>query len=678
MSPSDPALPNAASEDASSVAHDVARDLARGYAAEAGHSVFASEAGTSVFASEAAQAWASQHRQRRVMVVVDVVESVRLMLSFETDVIDRWRRFVHDVTTQVLPAQGARMVKSLGDGLLLDFDDVAQAVAAGVEMQRRLPAFNVGRPAQAALHLRVGVHVADVVVDTLDVFGAGVNLAARLAALAGPGQVVVSAAVQGAVVAQRSIVTQDLTFHDMGDCFVKHIDEPVHAYRVLDNGMPSWAEPSAHALGPQAQATLPMARALVPRVAVMPLVDQSDDARLLRVGASLGDDLTNHMARCAHWQITSRGSAVAASANVLRAGFTSATGALPTDGSPSATPLRELGTLLKVDFVVTGTVLMHGDQVEVALALTEVRSGAVLWADTLHSSVAQLMQGDQAVSRRATTLLMRALLRREVALAHVAAVPNLPSYALLLQAIAQMHSLAPGQPERAYDTLTHLAERHPRAPDVLAWQAQWHMLQYFQHRSSDPARDVQAVQRLLTQALAMDPNHAMALTMKGHVSAAIDRDNVAAEQTLRLALQSNANESLAWVFMAYVFVCQTRMLEGVSALEQARSISPLDPMAYFFDVFAASVYGAAGYVAEALTCAERAVKANPHHLSGLIVLLVAQHDAGRFDEARNSAVRYLQMRPTASVQRYLDAHPDRGGVVSLRESRAMLDAGIPL
>jgi adenylate cyclase len=669
MSPSDPALPAGASQSASGLARDLAADHGRSDASEAAHSVFA---------SEAAQAWASQHRQRRVMVVLDVVESVRLMLSFETDVIDRWRRFVHDVTTQVLPAQGARMVKSLGDGLLLDFDDVAQAVAAGVEMQRRVPAFNVGRPAQAALHLRVGVHVADVVVDTLDVFGAGVNLAARLAALAAPGQVVVSATVQGAVVAQRSSVTQDLTFHDMGDCFVKHIDEPVHAYRVLDNAVPAWAQPTADALGAHAMAHPPLQRALVPRIAVMPLVDQSDDARLLRVGASLGDDLTHHMARCAHWQITSRGSAVAASAHVLRAGSVGAARAAPTDGSACATPLQALGTLLQVDFVVNGTVLMHGDQVEVALALTEVRSGAVLWADTLHSSVAQLMQGDQAVSRRATTMLMRALLRREVALAHVAAVPNLPSYALLLQAIAQMHSLAPGQPERAYDTLTHLAERHPRAPDVLAWQAQWHMLQYFQHRSSDPARDVQAVQRLLTQALAIDPNHAMALTMKGHVSAAIDRDNVAAEQTLRLALQSNVNESLAWVFMAYVLVCQTRMLEGVSALEQATSISPLDPMAYFFDVFAASVYGAAGYVTEALICAEQAVKANPHHLSGLIVLLVAQHDAGRIDEARNSAVRYLQMRPAASVQRYLNTHPDRGGVVSLRESRAMLAAGIPL
>ncbi len=622
---------------------------------------------TVALASEEAVQWAAKHRARRALVVVDVVESVRLMLTFETDVIDRWRRFVHDVVTQVLPGVGhasrghaggdagsARMVKSLGDGLLLEFEQVPQAVGSALEMQRRLPSFNVGRPQQAALHLRVGVHVADVMVDTLDVFGSGVNLAARLAALGAPGDVVVSADVHAALDGAHGKAA-DLRFIDMGACYVKHMDEPVHAYRVMPAPMAFSPSKDGSSV---ALASLPTHRALVPRVAVLPLVDASDDARLLRVGASVADDLINHMARCAHWQITSRLS-------------TAAMGTRPL-------PLQELGERLQVDFVVTGSVVMQGDQVRVQLSLAEVASGAVLWADTLQSDTVQLMLGEQAVSRRATILLMRALLRREVALSHAAAVPNLPSYALLLQAVSQMHSLAPGQAERALDTLAHLSERHPRAADVLAWQAQWHMLRYFQHLSANPAGDVQAVQTLLAKALALQGDHALALTLQGHVSASIHRDNAQAEAHFRAALRCNPNESLAWLFLSHALACLDRNLEAVSALEQARALSPLDPLAYFHDVFAASVYGASGLYDDALRCAKRAVVSNPHHLSSMVVLIVAQHDAGLFEDAKASAQRYLKVRPQASLQLLIDRHPGGDGLMARREIQALLSSGIPM
>jgi adenylate cyclase len=171
--------------------------------------------------------WPELPRERRTLVVVDVVESVRLMQAHEADVINRWRRFVHEVQTQVLPPHGGRLVKSLGDGLLLEFADVSLAIAAALDVQARLPAYNIGRAADAALFLRVGAHEAEVVVDKLDVYGAGVNLAARLAGLAGPGEIVVSAAV-------RHQLTDglDAEFEDLGDCYLRNVALPVRAFRV--------------------------------------------------------------------------------------------------------------------------------------------------------------------------------------------------------------------------------------------------------------------------------------------------------------------------------------------------------------------------------------------------------------------------------------------------------------
>ena len=171
--------------------------------------------------------WPALQRQRRAIVVVDVVESVRLMQANEADVIDRWRRFVNEVRTQVLPVHGGRLVKSLGDGLLLEFEGVPAAVAASLDIQRRIAPFNAGRLGDAVMGLRIGVHLADVVVDDVDIYGAGVNLAARLATLARSDDVVVSAQVRDDLVQGL-----DADFEDLGECFPKHIPEPVRAYRV--------------------------------------------------------------------------------------------------------------------------------------------------------------------------------------------------------------------------------------------------------------------------------------------------------------------------------------------------------------------------------------------------------------------------------------------------------------
>jgi len=137
-------------------------------------------------------AWPDLNRVRRAIVVVDVVESVRLMREHEDLVIDRWRRFVAEVNAKVLPQQGGRMVKSLGDGMLLEFSALPQALAAAVDIQQRAATHNIGVAADAQVWLRAAIHCAEVAVESFDLLGVGVNLAARLATLARPGDIVLS------------------------------------------------------------------------------------------------------------------------------------------------------------------------------------------------------------------------------------------------------------------------------------------------------------------------------------------------------------------------------------------------------------------------------------------------------------------------------------------------------
>ena len=162
--------------------------------------------------------WPDFHRERRAIAVVDVVESVRLMQQHEQDVIDRWRRSVNDVRTTLLPLHGGRMVKSLGDGMLLAFDSVPQAVSASFAMQTRCAALNSGHVDGDHIRLRIGLHCADVVVDALDIYGTGVNLAARLATLASADQIVLSADARDQVLADVEAQIQDL-----GECELRGI-----------------------------------------------------------------------------------------------------------------------------------------------------------------------------------------------------------------------------------------------------------------------------------------------------------------------------------------------------------------------------------------------------------------------------------------------------------------------
>ena len=163
----------------------------------------------------------------RTVVVVDMVESVRLIEQNEEDTVGRWQAFVAEVTAQLLPKQRGRLVKSLGDGLMLEFEDVPAAIGCCHLMHQAMQSLNQGHQKPQWMQLRIGVHVADVIVDELDLYGTGVNLAARLAGVAGPFETVVSAEAR-----DRLTAGLDAEIEDLGDCYLKHFPHAVRAYRV--------------------------------------------------------------------------------------------------------------------------------------------------------------------------------------------------------------------------------------------------------------------------------------------------------------------------------------------------------------------------------------------------------------------------------------------------------------
>lgn len=166
-------------------------------------------------------------RVTRPLMVLDVVESVRLMEGDEPEFIDHWRGFVHHAREHVLPGWGGHLRKSLGDGLMLEFPEAVAATQAALALRRAADESNRDCAPERAIRLRIAVHVAQFVADDLDVYGADVNLTARLAQWAAPGDVVVTGTLRDLLPLRARLQLQEL-----GTCELRHVSRPVTAFSV--------------------------------------------------------------------------------------------------------------------------------------------------------------------------------------------------------------------------------------------------------------------------------------------------------------------------------------------------------------------------------------------------------------------------------------------------------------
>jgi adenylate cyclase len=587
-------------------------------------------------------------RARRAIVVVDVVESVRLMQEDEAGFIDRWRRFVHEVRTEVLPKHGGRMVKSLGDGMLLEFDRVPGAVATAFELQRRIHACSDKLGGDAVLALRIGANVADVTVDDVDIYGSGVNLAARLASLAGPGEMVVSTDVRDQVAEGL-----DGSVVDLGLCYLKHLTEPVRAFRLS----PTVLRPALAT----ADST-----SLRPTILVAPFASSGAGASTgAHLGSAIADDLISALSASLHWNVISRLSS----------------GRLHDGAMLDLNVLREA---TGATFVLSGWWRDAGTSIQVHAELSDLRDGLVLWADRFDTTTHAVFSTERDLTRHILEGLSQALMAKETQRLAVAAMPNITDYSLLLASMGLMHSMSARTADNAGSVLEHLVERHPRLPEPKAWLAKLHIIRVAQDWSSDPAKNAHQARDLLHRALDAMPDHAMSLTIAGLMSAFIDRQHEVAEQRYQQALRCNENEPLAWLFLSSVHAHRGDGARALACVQKARLLSPLDPMGYYFVGFHAWAALAAQDYASAVSLAEQALRENCQHLPALITLTMAQVLAGQPDQARQTAQRLLAIgspnrsRRYFTVGGYLSGFPGGGQTEhAQRLGQALLEAGVP-
>lgn len=582
-------------------------------------------------------------RRRRAILVVDVVESVRLMRLHEEAFIGRWRRFTREVQVELLPVHGGRLVKSLGDGMLLDFRDAHAALAAGLALRDFVERHRGGTQDPVAFALRMGLHVAEVIVDELDIYGAGVNLAARLAELSRPGDITISPEAR-----DECLDGLDAVFEDLGEVYLKHIDEPVHAIRVHAS--------SSHTGTMQARAW-PADRldGALASVAVMPFGGLSADSPM---GELIADSVIAHLSRSDSLRVISRLSSSALATRSLSSG--------------------QIGELLGCDHLLAGRCLAVGSRRLVTAELTIAATGEVLWADRIESSEEELLSPDDPVTREIAWQAVRAMLERSLRHAVNTPLPSLQDFSLLLSGMSLMHRSPPRDFERAGEVLQHLVGRRPRAAQPWALLAQWRVLRVTRGLCDDTAAEARHALDHTRRAAECDAENALAPAVEGFVHCHLLKDLAGAQSRLDRALTIKPNEPLAWLFQCVVDGFRGDGERAWNSARRAISLSPLDPMRPYFDGLAASAALAAGLLNDAVMLAERSLRLNRNHLPTLRALTIARVERGELALARELGARVVALDPDFSLRTYMSGAP-RGAAASTRErySMALRAAGLP-
>lgn len=582
-------------------------------------------------------------QQNKVVMVFDLVESVRLMGLDEAGVVTRWHAFVQHAALDVLPIHGGRLVKSLGDGFLAEFDRADAAVQAALALQGYFTPINETLPLERQMHLRAGLNASHVYVDDNDIYGNGVNLAARVADLAQPGEIVITPAVK-----DQLIEDIDATLEDMGESHLKHWPTPVRTWLVRPPHGP-WSSPSL----PPAKLSENDAR---PTIAVIPFDSRSQTMEQLVIGDLIADGVIAQLSRSQHLRVISRLS-------------TSSFRGRQQSG-------QDIQDALSANYVLSGSYASLSNRIVVMAELSNSESGAVLWAERLSNDVGDLVADESQLVNALAEACAHHLLQAEVQRTLTHAIPRLDSNALLLGGITLMHRSTKHDMERSKELLEAVAHRHKRVASPWAWLAKWQIMQVVQGLAPHPAQAFGQAIELSNRALDIEPGSSLALSVQGHALCHLGSDVDQSRRLLLEATQTNPNDAMAWLYSSVWSQMWGKPADSLSEAQSALRLSPLDPQRYYFEMMLAVSYAAADDWSEAARLCRASLKRNRYHLPTIRTLMIAEYEDGQIDRAKETLALLLSLQPDLTVSRYLAV----GGKSRLRQrgAQAMQALGVPI
>ncbi|HEV2545767.1 MAG TPA: adenylate/guanylate cyclase domain-containing protein, partial [Stellaceae bacterium] len=467
--------------------------------------------------------------QRKLAAIpaADVAGYSRLIGVDEEGTINRLRSLRHDLIDPTIASRGGRIVNTTGDGLLIEFASVVDAVRCGLEVQRGMVSRNIEAPRDSRIEFRIGVHLGDVVIDGDDLLGDGVNIAARLEAIAQPGTICMS---DDAYRQVRGRI--DLPVRDLGEQRLKNIQEPVRGYAVVFGA-------DTH---PSATAGAPTSHAPRLSIVVLPFANLGGDAAQDYFVDGITESLTTDLSRIPGAFVIARNTA-----------FTY---------KGKAIGVQQIGRELGVRYVLEGSVQRGGDRLRVNIQLIDAESGNHLWAERFDKRVADLFDmQDEIVARLANQLgpqFIVAEARRAERTPHPDAID------LYFQGMACTNrGLTPHYMAQAQSFFERALALDPDNIEALTALAYVEALSAVNYMSEDGDASLTTAEAALTRVLSLAPEHAAAHLTLGIVLSFTNRPAQGlAEFERALVLDRNLASAHGFMGAAKFFIGRAEETEG--------------------------------------------------------------------------------------------------------------------
>jgi adenylate cyclase len=516
-----------------------------------------------------------------------------------------------------------RIANTAGDSVLAEFGSVVDAVQCAVDAQAALTEVNSSLPADRHINFRIGIHVGDVMVRAGDLFGDGVNIAARLQTLAKPGTVCISGATYDQV---RKVLP--MTFTDLGVQQVKNIQEPIRAYQVGARGQTREAAP---ALLAEVESPPPLPDK--PSIAVLPFQNMSGDPEQEYFADGMVEEITTALSRFKWLFVIARNSS-----------FTF---------KGKAVDVKEVGRKLGVRYVLEGSVRKAAGKVRITGQLIDAITGAHIWADRFERDLTDVFALQDEVTLAVVSAIEPKLLQTEIAVATRQRPENLTAYDLFLRAVQQYYLTTPESLNEALRLARRALELDPRFGFVAALASCCHMLNVLLGYAADPQFDRKEAVRLLRLALSLDDSDPDILALVCTVSAYMVGDCEREIEMADRAVALNPNSHFAWGARGWVYRIAGLPEEAVRSFEHAMRMSPVDPLLHQTLIGMGYAFIELRRFDEAIVAGKKAQRQNPSYSAAYRCLASAFAHLGRDAEAREAAARLLELDPAFTISAWI-------------------------
>jgi TolB-like protein len=578
-------------------------------------------------------------RKLSAILAADAADYSRLMHNDEEATHTKLTALLTDAVAPAIAEHGGRIVKNTGDGLLAEFPSAVEAVRAAMQFQTRVNDLTIDDVEGRRIAFRVGINIGDVIVEPHDIFGDGVNIAARLESIAEPGGICISSSVYDQLLGKITV-----EFIDLGEQRLKNIARPVRVFKVVDRIGAATQRPT-------------LALPDKPSIAVLPFQNLSADPEQEYFADGVVEDITMALSRLRWLFVIDRSSS-----------FTY---------KGRAVDVKHVGRELGIRYVLEGSVRKAGNRVRIAGQLINAETGAHLWADRFEGALQDMFDLQDRMTSSIVGAIAPKLQSAEIKRARRKPTENLGAYDYYLRGLAK----APGLTVEANDEALQLFRKAIALDPYLACaygMAAWCYVQRkARGRMIERAQESAEATRLARKAVHLGGDDAVALGMGGYALAFVAHEFDDAAAFMDRGLAVNPNLAQAWLLSSWLRIWRGEPDLALDHVAQAMRLSPIDPSLDRMLAAAAYAHFLAGRYDAAFTNAESAMRTNPTFLLTICGFAASSSLAGRPEQAKRGLALLLECNPGLRASNLKDLLPFRRTEDLAAFAEGLRKAGLP-